>query len=75
MKKPERKLPICRWEDDIKKGPAKIRLQGVDWIGVAQGWDTYPAVVNAAMNLPDSIRCDAFLQLPRKYLPKKEYSS
>ena len=66
---------MCKWEDNIKKGSAKIRWQSVNWIGVAQDRGTWLAVVNAAVNLPDSIKCDTFLQLPMKYLPKMEYSS
>jgi len=34
---------------------------GMDWIGLAQDWDRWPALMNVVMNLRSSIKCGEFL--------------
>jgi hypothetical protein len=51
--KPEGKRPLGRsrhrWED-IKMDRHEVGCEGMDWIDVAEDWDRWRAVVNAAMN-------------------------
>jgi hypothetical protein len=53
--KPDRKRPLGRprqrWVDNIKKNLVEIGWDGVDWIGLAQDWDKWRAIVNVVMNL------------------------
>ena len=50
---PEEKRPLGRptrrWEGNIKKNFQDVRLEGVDWIPLAQDRDKCWAPVNAAM--------------------------
>jgi hypothetical protein len=63
--KPEGKRPLggetCRWEDNIKMDVHEIGCVGMDWIELAQDRDRLRALVNAVMNLRDSIKCGEFL--------------
>jgi hypothetical protein len=53
--KPERKRqlgrPRLRWIDNIKVDLLEIRLNVVDWIGLAQDRYRWRALVDAVMNL------------------------
>jgi hypothetical protein len=53
--KPEEKRPLerprRRWMDNIKMDLLEIDWGDVDWIGLAQDWDKWRALVNAVMNL------------------------
>jgi hypothetical protein len=53
--KPEGKRPLGRrrrkWMDNIKIDLLEIRLNVVDWIGLAQGRYRWRALVNSVMNL------------------------
>jgi hypothetical protein len=53
--KPEGKRPLGRprrmWMDNIKMDLREIGWDGMDWIGLAQDWDQWPAVENTVMNL------------------------
>jgi len=53
--KPEGKRPLGRprrrWEDNIKIDLKEVGCGGMDWIGLAQNWDRWRALVNAVMNL------------------------
>jgi hypothetical protein len=40
-----------KWEDSIKIDIREIRLEGVDWIHLAQDRDWWQALLNAVMNL------------------------
>jgi hypothetical protein len=52
--KPERKRPLggprCRWEDNIKMDLQEVGRGDMDWIGLAQGRDSWWAFVSAVMN-------------------------
>jgi hypothetical protein len=48
-------------EDTIKVDVGEIRLESVEWIFLAQGWDKWQAVVNAVMNLQVSYSAGNFL--------------
>jgi hypothetical protein len=52
---PEGKRPLGRqrprWEDNIKIDLQEVGCGDVDWIELAQDRDSWPAFVNAAMNL------------------------
>ena len=54
--KPEGKRPLGRprgrWEDNIKMDLLEMGCGGMDWIELAQGRDSWRALVNAVMNLP-----------------------
>jgi hypothetical protein len=43
--------PRRRWEDNIKMVLQEVGWGGMDWIDVAEGRDSWLAVVNAVMNL------------------------
>jgi hypothetical protein len=43
--------PRRRWMDNIKMDLREIRLDGMDWIDLAQDRDQWRALVNAVMNL------------------------
>jgi hypothetical protein len=43
--------PRCRWIDNIKMDLLEIRLNVVDWIGLAQDRYRWRALVNSVMNL------------------------
>jgi hypothetical protein len=43
--------PRRRWEDNIKNNLLEIGWGGVGWIGLAQDWDKWRALVNAVMKL------------------------
>jgi hypothetical protein len=53
--KPEGKIlmgrPRHRWEDNIRMDLQEVRCGSMDWIGLAQDRERWPAVVNAVMNL------------------------
>jgi hypothetical protein len=53
--KPEGKRPLARprsrWIDNIKMDLLEIRLNAVDWIGLAQDRYKWRALVNSVMNL------------------------
>ena len=43
--------PRCRWEDNIKMDLQEVGWGGMDWIDLAEGRDSWLAVVNAVMDL------------------------
>jgi hypothetical protein len=43
--------PMRRWEDNIKMDFQEVGYGNVDWIELAQGRDSWRALVNAVMNL------------------------
>jgi hypothetical protein len=53
--KPERERPLWRprrrWEDNIGMDLQEVECGDMDWIGLAQDRDRWPALVNAVMNL------------------------
>jgi hypothetical protein len=55
MGKPEERRPLGRprhrWEDNIKMDRREVGWAGIDWIGLAENRDRWPAVVNVVMNL------------------------
>ena len=55
MGKPTRKRPLGRprrrWDDNIKMDLQEVGCGVMDWIELAQDWDTWRALVNAVMNL------------------------
>jgi hypothetical protein len=62
---PEGKKPLGRprrtWEGTIKMDLQKVGWGGINWITLAQYSDRWYALVNAVMNLSDSIKCGEFL--------------
>jgi hypothetical protein len=54
VKKPEGRKspgrPRCRWIGNIKMGLLEIGVSVVNWIGLAQDWYRWRALVNAVMN-------------------------
>ena len=40
-----------RWEDNINMDIHEVECGGIDWIDLAQDWDRWRALANAAMNL------------------------
>jgi hypothetical protein len=54
VRKPEGKRPLGRprrrWMDNIKMDLLEIGLSVVDWIGLAQDWYRWRALVNSVMN-------------------------
>jgi late competence protein required for DNA uptake (superfamily II DNA/RNA helicase) len=53
--------PRHRWENNIRKNLQEVGLKVMDWIELAQDKDRWRALVNAEMNLGDSIKCGEFL--------------
>jgi hypothetical protein len=55
MGKPEGKKklerPKRRWEDNITIDLQDVRWSGMDWIDLAQGRDSWRALVSAVMNI------------------------
>jgi hypothetical protein len=55
VRKPEGKRPLGRprrgWEDNINLGFQEVECGVMDWIELAQDWDSWRALVNAVMNL------------------------
>jgi hypothetical protein len=55
VRKPGGKRPLGRprrrWEDNIRMDLQGVGCVGMDWIGLAQGRDSWRARVNAVMNL------------------------
>jgi hypothetical protein len=53
--KPEGNRPLgrprLRWEDNIKIDIQEVGCGGVDWIELAQDWDSWRALVNEITNL------------------------
>jgi hypothetical protein len=53
--KPEANRPLGRprrrWDDNIKMDLRELRLEGVDWIDLAQGRDRWLALVNTVRNV------------------------
>jgi hypothetical protein len=47
---PEGKIPIGRWEDNIKVDFRELGLDGVDWFRLALEWYRKRALVNTLMN-------------------------
>jgi hypothetical protein len=54
------RIPRRRWEDNIKMDLQEVEYGGMDWIELAQDRDRWRALVNAVMNLSDSIQCGEF---------------
>jgi hypothetical protein len=52
--------PERRWEDNIKRDFREIRWGGMDWIHLPQDRDHWKALVNTAVNLLCSIKCEKF---------------
>jgi hypothetical protein len=52
--RPEGKRPLgrlrCRWEDNIKLDLREIRIDGADWIQLAQDRVRWKTFVNTVMN-------------------------
>jgi hypothetical protein len=44
--------PRCRWVDNIRMDLVEAGWGDVDWIGLAQDWDMWRALVNSLLNLP-----------------------
>jgi hypothetical protein len=63
--KPEGKRPLgrhtCRGEGNINMDVHEVGCAGMDWIELAHDRDRWRALVNAVMNLQDSIKCGEFL--------------
>jgi len=63
--KPEGKRPLGRprrrWEDNIKMDLQEVGCEGMNWIELVEDRDRCRTVVNAVMNLLDSIKCGKFL--------------
>ena len=63
--KPEGKRPLRkprrRWEDNIKMDLQEVECGAMVWIELAQARDRWRALVNAVMNLLDSIKYGEFL--------------
>jgi len=53
--------PRRRWEENIKMDLQEVECGGMGWIELTQDRDRWRAVVNALMNLRDSIKCGEFL--------------
>ena len=55
MRKPEGKRLVGRfkrrWEDSIKIDLQEVGCGGMDWIELAEDWDSWRAFVNAVMNI------------------------
>jgi hypothetical protein len=53
--KPEGKRPLGktrrRWDNNIRMDLQEVGCEGVDWIGLAQDRDSWPAIVNELINL------------------------
>jgi hypothetical protein len=53
--KPEGRRPLGRprrrWVDNIRMDLVEVGWSDVDWIGLAQDWDRWRAVVNSVLNL------------------------
>jgi hypothetical protein len=59
--KPEARRPRHRWEDNIKINLQEVGCGDMDWIELAQDRNRWWAIVNAVMNLLNSIKCGEFL--------------
>jgi len=65
--------PRRRWKDNIKMHLQEVGCGGMDGIKLVQERDRWRALVNAVMNLQDSIKCGEFLdQLQTGLLLKKD---
>jgi hypothetical protein len=51
-----------RWDDNIKLDLRKIRLDGVDWINLAQDRDQLRDLVNTVKHLHVSVKGEEFLE-------------
>jgi hypothetical protein len=53
--KPKGKRPLernrRRWEDNIKMYLQEVGCGGIEWIELAQDWDRWRTLVNAAMKI------------------------
>jgi hypothetical protein len=65
VEKPEGKEPLgrpsFRWEDNTKRDLKEVKCGSVDWIELAQDWNSWRALANAVMKLGGSINCGEFL--------------
>jgi hypothetical protein len=43
--------PRRRWVDNIKMDVGEVGWGGVDWIGLAEDWNSCKALVSAVMNI------------------------
>jgi hypothetical protein len=55
LEKPERRRPLekprRRWLDNIRMDLVEVGWGDVDWIGLAQDWGRWRALVNSVLNL------------------------
>ena len=50
---------------------SKIDWEGLDWLNLSQDWDKWPVLVNTALNLRVSLKCEEFLGQLRNCFSRK----